>query len=67
MSGTPYEMGFAHGSLLKDDIHALFPAFFQYIEDMVYEVGTLHTCCVCADENLIAVHQVPAQGHCRHY
>jgi hypothetical protein len=37
MSGTPYEMGFAHGSLLKDDIHALFPAFFQYIEDMVYE------------------------------
>jgi len=28
--GTPYQMGYAHGSLLKSDIAALYTAFFAY-------------------------------------
>eukprot|EP01129_Flabellula_baltica_P007984 TRINITY_DN3141_c5_g1_i1.p1 TRINITY_DN3141_c5_g1~~TRINITY_DN3141_c5_g1_i1.p1 ORF type:complete len:438 (+),score=105.66 TRINITY_DN3141_c5_g1_i1:88-1401(+) len=29
--GTPYEMGYAHGQMLKDEIHDLYPQIEQYI------------------------------------
>jgi hypothetical protein len=33
--GTPYEMGYAQGTLLYDDIHALYPAFMAYLESQI--------------------------------
>ena len=40
LSGTPYERGFQHGTLLKDDIHALIKAFkLDMTETMKYFSG----------------------------
>jgi exportin-7 len=33
--GTPYEMGYAHGSLLKDRMIALVNSFWAYMESQV--------------------------------
>lgn len=35
--GTPYEMGFAHGKLLKDEINLMYPAFLEYIAQQINE------------------------------
>jgi len=38
MWGTPYEMGYAHGLLLRDDINALYDQVWSYLEKQVEEV-----------------------------
>lgn len=35
--GTPYEMGFAYGTLLKDEIVQTTVEYTAYLEDMIYE------------------------------
>ncbi|XP_072044139.1 protein dcd1A-like [Amphiura filiformis] len=35
--GTPYEMGFAHGTLLKEEATDLLDSVWQYLEDQVIE------------------------------
>jgi len=36
--GSPYEMGFAHGALLKDEFKEFFPILWQYLEKQVTQV-----------------------------
>jgi hypothetical protein len=36
LSGSPYEMGYAHGSLLRDDIQALVPKMLAHFHDSKY-------------------------------
>lgn len=33
--GTPYQWGYAHGSLLKDEINAFFAKFFAYVDTQI--------------------------------
>eukprot|EP00698_Gefionella_okellyi_P020891 TRINITY_DN6653_c0_g1_i1.p1 TRINITY_DN6653_c0_g1~~TRINITY_DN6653_c0_g1_i1.p1 ORF type:complete len:440 (+),score=86.37 TRINITY_DN6653_c0_g1_i1:53-1321(+) len=35
MYGTPYQMGFAHGQLLKDQITVMIPKVMQYLESQI--------------------------------
>jgi hypothetical protein len=33
--GTPYQMGYAHGQLMYDQITKLIPAFYQYLDQSI--------------------------------
>jgi len=35
--GTPYQMGFAHGTLLKKQINELIPLVMEYIDEQVQQ------------------------------
>jgi len=39
--GTPYEMGYAHGTLLKDKATAFMNELWLYLEDQVVSCGLL--------------------------
>lgn len=36
--GTPYEMGFAHGTLLKKELQTLWPTLWKYLESQVEDI-----------------------------
>ncbi|MBP7964354.1 MAG: hypothetical protein KBG20_18245 [Caldilineaceae bacterium] len=43
LSGTPYQMGVAHGRLLRDEIHAFYRTRLGYSINEAAEVGVIHT------------------------
>ena len=43
LSGTPYQMGLAHGRLLKDEIHAFYRTRLAHSIAEAAEVGVIHT------------------------
>lgn len=36
--GTPYEMGYALGKMMSDDLHKLMPEYFDYLEKQIEDV-----------------------------
>ncbi len=43
LSGTPYQMGVAHGRLLRDEIHAFYRTRLGHSINEAAEVGVIHT------------------------
>ena len=36
--GTPYEMGYAHGELMKEKANSMMNAVWEYLEDQVVRI-----------------------------
>jgi len=41
--GTPYQMGFAHGTLMKDKLNAFYPQVYSYLEEQVFQKAANNT------------------------
>ena len=45
-TGSPYEMGYAHGTLMKDKVKGLITDVWMYMESQVVSITTCTVSCV---------------------